>query len=435
MTTRSLHEDLWRREAPQVLLALVRRYGHFPLAEEAVQDALLEAATAWAGELPVNPRGWLIRVAQRSLIDSMRSEYSRTAREERYSRAEPLQAVPLEATTPRQDDSLDLLFLCCHPSLSPSSAVALTLRAVGGLTTDEIAAAFFVPSATMGQRISRAKKTVAGVRIDLDTSRDDFPSRLDAVLTVLYLMFNEGYTSSGGDHLTRVDLSAEAIRLTRSLHAQFATHVEISALLALQLLHEARRATRERDGMPTPLNEQDRLRWDGPLIAEGTRLVDEAMALGPVGPYQLQAAIAALHCAAATPEDTDWRQILALYDLLTQIRPSPMLSVSRAVAVARVHGARAGLTALNIADQSPQLAHSHRVVAVKGHLLKELGDPDGAATAFRHAAKLTRSQPEKRYLLAQLAQIEAPTLETSPKPGGEVESRHWATRTRSAPRG
>lgn len=398
-------EDLLRREAPQVLAALVRRYGHFELAEEAVQDALIEAARTWSTDArPTNPRGWLIRVAQRRLVDAMRSEYSRATREERYALTNPVQVMPLAEDLSR-DDSVDLLFMCCHPSLTPGSAVALTLRALAGLSTDEIGAAFFVPSTTMGQRISRAKKTIAAAHIHLDIDPADVSKRLSSVLAVLYLMFSEGYTTSAGAQLTRVELSAEAIRLTRMVLQKLPEHTEVAALLALELLHEARRPTRERDGLPTPLDEQDRSQWDTTLIAEGTELIDTAMARGPLGPYQVQAAIAAVHCSTDNAADTDWLQILALYDVLLRVDPSPMALVSRAVALARVHGPDAGLKALDEAARSPLLAHSHRVAAVRGHLLEEQGDRIGAVDAYRRAARATKSQPERRHLLAQAERL------------------------------
>lgn len=394
-------EDLLRQEAPQVLAALVRRYGHFHLAEEAVQEALLEAATTWQ-RIPDRPRGWLIRVAQRRLIDSLRGEYARVAREERFVLAEP---DPTQAEEPSDDDSLDLLVLCCHPSLTRQSAVALTLRAVGGLTTDEIAAAFLVPSATMGQRIARAKATITASGIGFGESTADVDSRLESVLTVLYLIFNEGYSASSGDLLVRVDLAAEAIRLTRMLYARLPDRAEVGGLLALMLLHQARRPARERDGLPVPIADQDRSLWDQQLIAEGTALLDRTMSAGPPGRFQLLAAISALHNAAASDAETDWLQILGLYDLLRHFDPSPMLLVSRAVAVARVHGPEAGLVALASVGGDARLARSHRIEAVRAHLLDRAGDPAGAAVAFRRAARATRSVPEQRYLLQRAADL------------------------------
>lgn len=395
-------EDLWRRETPQVLAALVRRYGHFHLAEEAVQEALLEAATTWR-TIPEHPRGWLIRVAQRRLIDSLRSEYARAVREERFALDET--ALPGEEPA---DDSLELLFLCCHSSLTPPSAVALTLRAVGGLTTDEIAAAFLVPSSTMGQRIARAKSTISSSGVGFGSGLADIDGRLESVLTVLYLIFNEGYAASAGEQVIRVDLASEAIRLTRMLYAVLPSHAEVGGLLALMLLHQARRPARERDGAPVPIAEQDRTLWDGALIAEGTDLVDRAMTLGPPGRYQLLAAISALHDNAASDADTDWLQILGLHDVLRRFDPSPMLLVSRAVAVAKVHGPGAGLDALDALTADPHLARNHRIDAVRGHLLEAAGDREGAVAAYRKAAKATRSTPEQRYLLGRTAAIVDP---------------------------
>lgn len=396
-------EDLLRREAPQVLGALVRRHGQFHLAEEAVQEALFEASRQWpAAGVPDRPRGWLVRVAQRRLVDSLRSESSRREREDRVAR-EAVGPDPA-GRLPDQDDSLQLLLLCCHEAVSPASAVALTLRAVGGLTTEEIAAAFLVPAATMGQRISRAKAAIAdaGARFEVPEG-DDLATRLGSVLTVLYLMFNEGYASSGGDVLTRVDLSGEAIRLTRLVVAEHPRHAEAAGLLALELLAEARRPARERDGMPIPLDQQDRGCWDAELIAEGCALAEAAIRLGPLGRFQLQAAIAAVHCSAATAEDTDWRQVLALHVLLARYDDSPMATVSRAVAVARVEGPPAGLALLDGLVDDPRLKRSHRLDAVRAHLLRDSGDRRAAATAFRAAARATRSVPERRYLLAQAA--------------------------------
>lgn len=412
-------EHIVRREAPHVLAALVRRYGHFHLAEEAVQDALLEAVGAWRpGEVPEKPRGWLIRVAQRKLVDAMRAEAARTAREERYVALEtPVSGASASddgdaaRSASDVDDSLDLLFLCCHPSLTPPSAVALTLRAVGGLTTDEIAAAFLVPSATVGQRIARAKATITASGVgfgDVDdaTGASGAPdARIGAVLTVLYLVFNEGYLSAAGDRLERIDLASEAIRLTRMLHGRYPDHAETAGLLALELLHHARRDTRERDGEPVPLAEQDRARWDRALIDEGAALLERAMARGPLGRFQVQAAIAALHDTAPNDAGTDWPQVLALHDLLRHLDPSPMVELSRAVAIARVRGPRAGLDAVDAVADDPRLARSHRPAAVRAHLLDEAGDAAAAAEAYREAARRTASAPERRYLLRRAERL------------------------------
>lgn len=399
-------EDLLRREAPQVLGALVRRYGHFHLAEEAVQDALLAASRRWPEEgVPSRPRGWLIRVASGALIDALRSESSRVAREERVLLADPgATAGVVAAPEPGEpaadhDDSLDLLFMCAHPVLSQESAVALTLRAVGGLTTDEIAAAFLVPSATMGQRISRAKKTVQATGVSLALpAPGELEPRLRSVLAVLSLMFNEGYVASSGQSFARADLEAEAVRLTRLLAAAL-RHAEIGGLLALELFTQARRSQRVRDGVPVPLAEQDRTAWDAGLIAEGVATLDAAMARGPLGRFQLQAAIGALHVTAPTAEATDWVQILGLYELLARYDESPLVPVNAAVARAHVAGPRAGLAALDAAAADPRLARSHRVAVVRAHLLEDAGDPGGARAAYRDAARQTRSVPERTYLL------------------------------------
>ncbi|SDG18666.1 RNA polymerase sigma factor [Pseudonocardia oroxyli] len=366
-------EDLLRECAPQVLGALVRRHRQFDLCEDAVQEALLAAAQQWPGEgVPQNPHGWLVAVGHRRVIDAVRSERASRAREERLALLEP---PPAQA--PDTDDTLTLLGLCCHPALSPPSRIALTLRAVGGLTTAEIAGAFLVPEATMAQRISRARKTLRGR--EFDTPGD--------VSHVLYLMFNEGYTASGGDELARVDLSTEAIRLTRMLPPT----PETTGLLALMLLTDARRPARtDAAGDLVPLAEQDRALWDAAKIAEGTALVERAIASGPLGPYQLQAAIAALH---AEPGETDWRQIVGLYELLDRIAPSPVVTLNRAVALAELRGPDAGLDLLRDLDLP-----GHRLPAVRAHLHERAGRREQAEADYRLAASLTRSLPERRYL-------------------------------------
>lgn len=398
-------EELLRREAPQVLAALVRRYGNFELAEESVQDALLEAFRVWPADgAPASPRGWILRVAQRRLIDALRSEYARTAREERFAASEPTRSAAVDdGASGDIDDSLDLLFLCCHPSLTPASAVALTLRAVGGLTTEEIASAFFTTPATMGQRISRAKAAIAREGLGGRPRGADFDRRVDAVLAVLMLMFSEGYAASGGDDLVRPDLCAEAIRLTRMLHGAMPSHSETQGLLALELLDSSRREARERDGIPVPLSEQDRATWDRAMIEEGRAHVEAALARGPLGRFQLLAAIAAVHSEAASAEDTDWPQVLALFALLRRFDPSPMARLSSIVALAHVHGPRAGLEALRTAEADGQVAPAHRVEAVRAHLLEETGDLRGAETAYASAARQTRSTPERRYLASRAA--------------------------------
>ncbi len=401
-------EDLLRRHAPQVLGALVRRYGHFGPAEEAVQEALLAAAQQWpeAG-LPDNPRGWLIKVASRRLVDQLRADEARRRREENAAALTPRDAFtappPGESRAPSEDDTLTLLFLCCHPELAPAGQIALTLRAVGGLTTAEIARAHLVPEATMAQRISRAKHRIKGVpfRQPVPEDRDQ---RLAAVLQVLYLIFNEGYTASSGTQLHRADLAREAVRLTREVRRLLPREGAVTGLLALMLLTEARTAARTGPyGELIPLDEQDRTRWDRAAVAEGTALVEEALAEGPAGVYQLQAAIAALHDEADRAEDTDWPQILALYDLLVRLTPEPMARLSRAVAVAMVRGPRAGLAEVD--GLEGELAGNHRLDAVRAHLLERAGDTAGARDAYHRAAERTLSVPETRYLRKRAARL------------------------------
>ena len=384
-------EDLLREQAPQVLSALVRRYGDFDACEDAVQEALLAASLQWPGDgVPDNPRGWLITVASRRRIEVLRNEAARQRREETIA------AAPEPEPASSVDDSLTLLMLCCHPSLSPQSQVALTLRAVGGLTTSEIARAFLVPEATIGQRISRAKAKLQGARFALPPASEQ-SERLAAVLHVLYLIFNEGYTASSGSSLHRVELSAEAIRLTRQLHSALPHEGEVAGLLALMLLTDGRRPARTTaDGALVPLPEQDRTRWDAQAISEGTELIASTLQSAPVGPYQLQAAIAAVHDQAKQAEDTDWREILMLYELLESTAPGPMVTLNRIVAVAMVHGPAAGLALLDDAD--PALKDHHRLAAVRAHLLELSGDRAAARSAYQLAARLTQSVPEQRYL-------------------------------------
>jgi RNA polymerase sigma factor (sigma-70 family) len=389
-------EELLREQAPQVLGALVRRYGDFDACEDAVQEALLAASLQWPGEgVPDNPRGWLITVASRRRIEVLRNEAARTRREETVASWTPPEPASAE------DDSLTLLMLCCHPALTPQSQVALTLRAVGGLTTGEIARAFLVPEATIGQRISRAKATLQGARFAMPPA-SELPERLAAVLHVLYLVFNEGYTASSGTSLHRVELSAEAIRLTRQLHASLPAEGEVAGLLALMLLTDARRPARTTaEGALVPLPEQDRSLWDATAIAEGTELIESTLRSAPVGPYQLQAAIAAVHDSAATADETDWREILMLYELLESTAPGPMVTLNRIVAVAMVHGPAAGLALLD--DVDPALQDHHRLAAVRAHLLELSGDTAAAREAYERAARLTQSLPEQRYLLSRAA--------------------------------
>ena len=396
--------------APRVLAALVRRYGDFETCEDAVQEALLAAATQWPvdGE-PANPLGWLVTVASRRRVELWRADSARERRELAAARLEPPSAAAEDAGgvggvgATAVDDTLTLLLLCCHPALSDASAIALTLRAVGGLSTAEIASAFLVPEPTMGQRISRAKKTVldAGATFAMPPP-DQRPRRIAALLHVLYLIFNEGYTASSGAALHRAELTGEAIRLTRQVHAMLPEDGEVAGLLALMLLTDARRPARTRpDGGLVTLAEQDRTRWDRSLIAEGLALIADALSRTPIGRYQLQAAIAAVHDEAPSAGDTDWPQILGLYDLLRELDPAPMVLLNRIVALAMVHGPRAGLAELDAAGAHPALAGHHRLHAVRAHLLDLAGERDAARDAYRRAAESTRSEPERRYLEAR----------------------------------
>jgi predicted RNA polymerase sigma factor len=409
-------EDLLRELAPQVLTALVRRYGQFDLCEDAVQEALLAAATQWPAEgVPDNPRGWLVAVGSRRLVDLMRSEHSRRQREDAVVRATP-QSELLASDTSR-DDSLTLLFLCCHPSLSAPSQIALTLRAVGGLSTAQIAAAFLVPQASMAQRISRAKQSIreAGARFSMP-GPGELAERTRAVLQVLYLIFNEGYSTTDGSDLTAPALSDEAIRLTRWLHRLLPDEPEVAGLLALMLLTDARRGARTGpDGSVIPLAEQDRTRWDAALIAEGTGLVTAALHKGRIGPYQVQAAIAAVHDEASDVDSTDWPQILGLYDVLERLAPNPMVSLNRAVAVARVHGPAAALELLDALAADGRLQGHHRLHATRAHLLELLGDEAGAAESYREAARRAMSLPERRYLSTCAARLGRPVRPAHPQ--------------------
>jgi RNA polymerase sigma factor (sigma-70 family) len=411
-------EDLLRELAPQVLGVLMRRYGGLDTCEDAVQEALLDAATQWpASGTPDNPRGWLLTVATRRLTDMLRGESARRRREDAVYLATP-PAAPAEAgssaqggATPDHDDTLTLLFLCCHPSLSPSSQVALTLRAVGGLTTAEIARAFGVPEATMAQRISRAKQQIraAGARFTPPDAADR-DQRIRAVQQVLYLIFNEGYTASAGQQLQRTDLTAEGLRLARMLRRLLPGDAETAGLLALMLLTDARRAARATpDGALVPLTEQDRRRWDRRLIAEGTALLEQTLATSrALGPYQLQAAIAAVHDEADSVADTDWAEILALYELLYKVSPGPMVALGRAVAIAMVHGPAAGLAATG--ELAGPLGMHHRYHAVRGHLHEMSGDITTAAEDYRTAARYATNIPERRYLERKLAGLVKPDI-------------------------
>jgi len=404
-------EHLLRELAPQVLGAVLRRFRDFTAAEDAVQEALVAAALQWPHDgVPDNPRAWLIQVASRRMTDHVRSEVARRRRETAVAmHADPL--TPAAELATEQDDTLILLFMCCHPALTPSSAIALTLRAVGGLTTAEIANAFLVPEATMAQRISRAKQTIktSGVPFRWPTELANEPERAERlrdVLHVLYLIFNEGYTSSGGPELQRSELSREAIRLTRAVHKLLPDDGETAGLLALMLLTDARRAARTGpDGELIPLTKQDRTRWDRERIAEGVALISATLPKGSIGPYQVQAAIAAVHDEAASPGDTDWPQIMALYEVLMRMSDNPMVILNHAIAVAMVHGPSAGLDLLNALDADGRLGEHHRLDAVRAHLLEMAGDYPAAIVHYGTAAARTTSLPERNYLITQAARL------------------------------
>jgi RNA polymerase sigma factor (sigma-70 family) len=412
VTAASRIEDLLRELAPQVLGTLVRRTGQFDACEDAVQEALLAAAVQWAeGGVPDNPRGWLATVASRRLTDHWRSEQARRRREATAAALVPVDEMvapaPGDELQPARDDTLTLLFLCCHPALSPASQVALTLRAVGGLTTAQIARAFLVPEATMAQRISRAKQSIrtSGTQFRMPPAAE-WDGRLRVVLQVLYLIFNEGYAATSGPDLQRGDLTAEAIRLTRAVRRLLPDDGEVAGLLALMLLTDARRPARTRpDGALVPLPEQDRGLWDRAVIAEGVALVTDTLARARIGPYQVQAAIAAVHDEAARTEDTDWDQILALYGLLERIAPSPVVTLNQAVAVAMVRGPRAGLDLLETLDGDDRMSGGHRLDAVRAHLLEMMGDHPTARARYQLAARRTTSLPERRYLEARAARL------------------------------
>lgn len=418
-------EKLLRDLTPSVVGAVVRRFGDFAAAEDAVQEALVAATTQWPKEgLPDNPRAWLIHVAGRRMTDHIRSESARRRRET---------TVVLQATVDEQiapspdempfdlgsifgragsvdadgDDTLVLLFMCCHPALTRSSAIALTLRAVGGLTTAEIAAAFLVPEATMAQRISRAKQRIksSGVPFSMP-NREERAERLSAVLHVLYLIFNEGYSSSAGPNLQRTDLSSEAIRLTRAVYGLLPTDMEVAGLLALMLLTDARRLARTGpEGQLIPLDEQNRHLWDRAAIAEGTELISNTLSKGSVGAYQLQAAIAALHDEAARPEDTDWPQILALYELLKRLSDNPMIALNHTVAYAMVHGPAEGLRLLEALDGDERLGGHYRLSAVRAHLLERAGNREAAIEHYQAAAAKTTNIPERDFLATKIARL------------------------------
>jgi RNA polymerase sigma factor (sigma-70 family) len=399
---------LLRQLAPQVLGALLRKYHDFDTCEDALQEAMLAATVQWPADgVPDQPRGWLITVASRRVIDQIRSERARRDRETSSASQDPpdtmVAAGPGERVLRDHDDTLTLLFMCCHPSLTPASQVALTLRAVGGLTTAEVASAFLVPEATMGPRISRAKQRIraAGTTLSMPEGRAHL-ERLGAVLHVLYLIFNEGYTASSGPDLHRADLATEAVRLTRAIHRSLPDDGEVAGLLALMLLTDARRAARtDAEGNLIPLAEQDRTRWDSAMIEEGTRLVTDAMLRSPLGPYQLQAAIASLHVQAPSAAATDWQQIRFLYQVLCRIAPNPMATLNHAIAVAMTDGPEAGLAMLSALAADDRMAGHHRLAATRAHLLELAGDTAAAREDYLLASRRTTSLPEQRYLRAR----------------------------------
>jgi RNA polymerase sigma factor (sigma-70 family) len=405
-------EHLLRELSPQVLGVVVRRFGDFAASEDAVQEALTAAALQWPREgVPDNPRAWLIHVAVRRMTDHVRAELARRRRESAFALQEPADELvmhaPDVAESSESDDTLTLLFMCCHPSLTRPSAIALTLRAVGGLTTPEIASAFLVPEATMAQRISRAKQTIKQSGLQFRMPGDlERAEQLGSVLHVLYLIFNEGYASSKGESLQRVDLSREAIRLTRAVQRVLTNDGEVAGLLALLLLTDARRDARSGpEGELIPLDEQDRALWDRAAIAEGVALISASLSRGSVGPYQLQAAIAAVHDEAPSTDATDWHQILALYSLLKRMSDNPMVALNHAVAAAMVHGPAKALELLAPLAADDRLAEHHRLFAVRAHLCEMAGDNAAALEHYRAAASRTSSIPERNYLLAKASRV------------------------------
>jgi RNA polymerase sigma factor (sigma-70 family) len=404
-------EDLLRQLAPQVLGAVVRRYGHFDAAEDATQEALLAAAVQWPKDgVPDNPRGWLITVASRRLTDLLRSEQARRRREDtiaRWTLPDQWLAPPADRPVSESDDTLILLFMCCHPSLSPASQIALTLRAIGGLTTSEIGRAFLVPEATMTRRIGRAKQRIkdSGIPFGLPPP-DGRAERLATATHVLYLIFNEGYATTSGPGLQRTDLTSEAIRLARIVHRLLPEDSEVTGLLALMLLTDARRPARTGPhGELIPMAEQDRRLWNADYIAEGVALITEALPQGPTGPYQLQAAIAAVHDEAPSAEATDWREIVALYEVLMQISDNPIVELNHAVAVAMARGPRTGLGLLEKLEADGRIAEDHRLHAVRGHLQEMAGDHVAARESYEAAARRAANPPQQRYLRGRAARL------------------------------
>ncbi len=410
MSAEAQVERALKRAAPHALGALLRRSGNFEAAEDAMQEAMLAAHTSWsAGGTPQDPTAWLIAVANRKLIDQRRSDVARLRRELHDAELSIRELASGEpGATGQNDDTLLLLFMCCHSSLTPMSQVALTLRAVGGLTTAQIATAFLVSEASMAQRIARAKQQVRrsgrAVRVPTPGERRD---RLRAVQHVLYLVFNEGYLASSGGRLQRADLAAEGIRLARLLVSVVPDDGESIGLLALMLLVDSRRAARTRaDGTLLELAEQDRSLWDRESIAEGIALITDSLGCRPLGPYQVQAAIAAVHAEAPSPAETDWAQILALYEVLQAIAPNPMASLGHAVAIAMVDGPGPALARLAVLDDDERLSASHRLHAVRARLQESLGDAESARLGYHAAAELTGSETERAYLTERARRLE-----------------------------
>ena len=405
-------QHLLRELAPVVLGAVIRRFGDFAACEDAMQEALIAAATQWPRDgVPDNPRGWLVHVAARRMTDHARAEIARRQREAIVVSLVPaedqLALPPGDDDFAERDDTLELLFMCCHPALSSASAIALTLRAVGGLSTAEIASAFLVPEATMAQRISRAKQSIQSSGVPFEQpSPQERATRLEAVMHVLYLIFNEGYTASSGPELQRNDLASEALRLARLLQQLVPDDAEVAGLFALMLLTDARRHARTgANGELIPLDEQDRGLWDRAEIVEGSALIRATFARGAVGPYQLQAAIAAVHDDAARAEDTDWHEILALYGVLLRMNDNPMVALNHAIAIAMVHGPAAGLARLDALAEDSRLRDHHRLAAVRAHLHERAGDHAAAISCFEHAAERTTSSAEQNYLRMRAARL------------------------------
>lgn len=400
-------DDLYRRDSRRVLATLIRLLGDFDLAEEALHDAFRAAVEQWqqAG-VPDNPVAWLVSAGRFKAIDAIRRQARFSAMDHEQAESIPDTASAWDEQDVLEDDRLRLVFTCCHPALAPDAQVALTLREVCGLTTEEIASAFLTSPSTLAQRIVRAKNKIRDARIPYQVpERNELPARLDSVLRVIYLVFNEGYTASSGDALTRHDLSAEAIRLGR-LVVELLPEPEVMGLLALMLLHESRRTARvSSNGEPVLLDEQDRSTWDRVLIEEGGSLVERALGSGRIGPYALQAAISAVHAEAPTGADTDWAQIVGLYDVLARIEASPVVALNRAVAIAMRDGPQAGLDLIDRIFAGGELADYRPAHAARADLCRRLGKADEAREAYRRTLELTQSEPERRFIEKRLNEL------------------------------